>query len=59
MSSSEECDELKLYSEIMKSEPVPDILPLIELLSDSKFKIRRNGKGKVIAPLSLRIGCSF
>lgn len=59
MSSSEECDELKLYSKIMKSEPVADILPLIELLSDSKFNIRRNGKGKVIDPLSLRIGCCF
>nr|CCQ43194.1 alternative protein RALB [Homo sapiens] len=39
--SSQRRDELKLYSEIMKPEPVPDLLlPLIELLCNSKFKIR-------------------
>lgn len=60
MSSSGEYDDLESHSKIMKPAPMPHaLLPLIELLSNSKFKIRRTGEGQAIVPLSLRTGCCF
>lgn len=46
MHVSEEGQGLKQYSEIMKTEFIPDtLLPLRESLSNSKFKSRRSGEG--------------
>lgn len=60
MSSPGGYDDLQLHSKIMKPAPMPHVLlPLIELLSNSKFKIRRTGEGQAIVPLSLRTGYYF
>ena len=59
MGSSGEYDDIKLHSKIMKPAPMPHVLlPLIELLSNSKFKIRRTGEGQAIIPLSLKTAVS-